>query len=157
MISSVCVLRACGRAGGLQRSTACAYGVRVAPTAALAKEPDMANTTSLANVSKADALKKAATFKKQLMNLKEKYASSGEAIMETALTVGAGAGMGYVAAKFPGDWLGVNKEIWIGGGLLLLGLTGLGGEKMSGAAMSLGNGVLAAWSYNMVRDRAAGA
>jgi hypothetical protein len=74
--------------------------------------------------------------------------------METALTVGAGAGAGYLSAKFPGQWMGVDKELWIGGSLLLLGLTGLGGARMSDAALSLGNGVMAAWAFNMVKTKA---
>jgi hypothetical protein len=111
--------------------------------------------TSLANVSKTEAVKLAARYKKQIANIKAKGAEVGENVMVTALTIGAGAGAGYVAAKFPGQWVGVDKEIWLGGGLLLLGLTGLGGNKMSDAMLSMGNGVMAAWAYNMVRTKAA--
>jgi len=111
-------------------------------------------TASLANVSKKEAVTLAARYKKQLANVKAKGAEIGENIMETALTIGAGAGMGYVAAKFPGQWLGVDKELWVGGGMLLLGLTGLGGKKMSDAAMAMGNGVLAAYAFNMVKSKA---
>jgi hypothetical protein len=110
--------------------------------------------TSLANVSKQEAVKLAARYKRQIAKIKEKGAAVGENVMVTALTIGAGAGAGYVAAKFPGQWVGVDKEIWLGGGLLLLGLTGLGGAKMSDAMLSMGNGVMAAWAYNMVKTKA---
>jgi hypothetical protein len=109
---------------------------------------------SLAQVSKKEAVSLAARYKKQIANIKEKGAKVGENVMETALTIGAGAGAGYLAAKFPGQWVGVDKEIWFGGGLLLLGLTGLGGPKMSDAMLALGNGVLAAWAYGMVKAKA---
>lgn len=110
--------------------------------------------TSLANVSKQEAVKLAARYKRQIAKIKEQGAQVGENVMVTALTIGAGAGAGYVAAKFPGQWVGVDKEIWLGGGLLLLGLTGLGGAKMSDAMLSMGNGVMAAWAYNMVKTKA---
>ena len=111
-------------------------------------------TASLAKVSKEEAVSLAARYKKQIANIRDKGAKIGENVMETVLTVGAGAGLGYVAAKYPGQWMSVDKEIWIGGGFLLLGLTGLGGDKMSDAMLALGNGALAAWAYGAVKAKA---
>lgn len=114
----------------------------------------MANV-SLTGVSKTNLFKELASKKKQIANVKAKAAKAGENMMESLLTIGGGAGAGYMAVKWPGQWVGVDKEIWVGGGLLLIGLTGLGGSKMSDAAMSLGNGVMAVWAANMVRTKVA--
>lgn len=111
-------------------------------------------TGSIAQVSKKEAVSLAVRYKGQIARAKAKAAEVGENLMQTALTIGAGAGAGYMAAKFPGKWVGVDKEIWLGGALLLAGLTGLGGKRFSDSMLSMGNGVFAAWAYTMVKEKA---
>ena len=108
---------------------------------------------NLANVSKTKALQMAASAKRQLARVREEAAEMTGRVMDTGLTVGGGAAAGYVNAKFPGQWVGVDKEIWIGGGLALIGLAGMGGAKWNQAVLDLGNGMLAGWAYNAVRTK----
>ena len=107
--------------------------------------------------SRSAALEQAAKYKKQIANIKAKGAEVGQRVMTTAITIGAGAGAGFYAGKYPGKWMNVDKELWIGGVLMGLGLTGLGGDTMSDAALAGGNGVLAAWGYNAAKTKALGA
>jgi hypothetical protein len=111
--------------------------------------------TSLAPVSKTNLMKKVASQAKSLQRYRAKAAAVGERVMETGLTVGGGALAGYMAVKFPGQWVGVDKEIWVGGGFLVAGLTGIGGSRMSDAALAIGNGMMAVWAANMVRSKVA--
>ncbi len=116
---------------------------------------------NLASASKTEAIKvaveqtkKADSLKNRFDRMKEKGAEVGENIMGSTLTIGAGAGAGLLAAKYPGQWMSVDKEVWIGLGAIVLGLTGLGGPKMSGAMLSIGNGFGAVWAYNALKNRA---
>jgi len=113
-------------------------------------------TAAVAKMTKveAEAVGIAARLKKQLANIKAKGAKIGENIMLVGLTAGGAAGAGYLAAKFPGQWLKMDKEWWIGGGLVVLGLTGLGGERLSDAALALGGGVIAGRLYATVKEKA---
>ncbi len=107
-----------------------------------------------AQVSKTELAKSANRYKAQLAKIKDQASAYGERIMTTAVTIGSAAGAGYISAKYPGQWIGVDKELWIGGTFLLLGLTGLGGDKMSEAMLSAGNGVMAAWAFQMTKTKA---
>lgn len=97
--------------------------------------------------------KAAKSARSKLAKLKENAAEVGQRVMGTALTIGAGAAVGFLDAKYPGKWLNVDKEIWIGGALLALGLLRIGGDTMSDAMLYAGNGVMAAWAYNAVKTR----
>jgi len=105
------------------------------------------------NVSKEEAVKEAVSARKALKNFKEKAATASGRVMDVGLTL-AGAGVaGYVDAKFPGDWMKLPKTLWIGGALVVLGLTGLAGKKASDPLLNAGNGMLSAWLYNTVRAK----
>ncbi len=105
--------------------------------------------------SKADQNRTIARFKAKAISAAKKTAEYGEKIMNTGITLGAAAGMGWMAAKYPGKWMGAPKEVWVGGTFFILGLTGLGGDKMSDAMLAAGNGIAAAYLYNLVRQKSA--
>lgn len=117
------------------------------------EKPEMA-TAALQNVSKTEAIKKAASWRNKYMKVVEKGAKVGENVMSTAVTIGSAGAVGYFVGKMPGQWLGMDKELWIGGGALLMGLIGLGGPKFSDVLLNAGNGVLAAWTFNLARSKA---
>ena len=109
--------------------------------------------SAIAGVSKTTLFKELASKKKQIANVKKKAAEYGENIMGSMVTIGGGAAAGYIAVKWPGQWMGIDKALWVGGGALLMGLTGLGGDKMSDSAMAFGNGVMAVWIADMVKSK----
>ena len=111
-------------------------------------------TAALANVSKTEAIKKAASWRNKYMKVVEKGAKVGDNVMSTAVTIGAAGAVGYFVGKMPGQWLGMDKELWIGGGAMLLGLIGLAGPRASDVLLDAGNGVLAAWTFNLARSKA---
>lgn len=104
-------------------------------------------------VSKQEAIKEAVSARRSLKNLRDKVAERAGRAMDVGLTLGGAAAAGYVDAKFPGMWMNVDKTLWIGGGLVLLGLSGLAGAKASDPLMNLGNGMLSAWLYNLVKAK----
>lgn len=90
---------------------------------------------------------------------KEKAAAAAADIMELALAGGAAFGVGYWIGNIKGTHaadgtdptddlklFGMDKDLVVGAGLAVVGLTGLGGKKMSGAAKAAGAGVLAYWA-----------
>ena len=99
------------------------------------------------------AIQTAARYKKQAIKARDEKAKTGARIMGTAFNIGAGAGAGWFAATYPGKWVNVDKELFLGGGLMVLGLTGLAGEGMSDAALEMGKGVLAYWAGSMVKTK----
>lgn len=88
----------------------------------------------------------------QIKNLKAQGQAAAERTMTVAIGVGAAAGAGFLAKQYPGQWMSVDKEIWLGGGLLALGMIGLGGPKMSDPMIAAGSGILSAYAYNRVRN-----
>lgn len=117
----------------------------------------MAND-SLVGVSKGEAVKKAKSWRDRFMRVKSKIAESGQNILEFAVGIGAAAGVGYLLGKIETKQLGgIDLELIIGGGLAIVGLFGLGGATMSGAARAAGTTVLGAWAFNAARAKAEGA
>lgn len=89
---------------------------------------------------------------------KEKAADAAADVMELALAGGAAFGVGYWIGNIKGTHaadgtdptddlklFGMDKDLVVGIGLAALGLTGMGGKKMSGAAKAAGLGVLSYW------------
>jgi len=108
-------------------------------------------------LSKAEtAIQTAARYKKAAIKARDEKAQTGARIMGTAFNIGAGAGAGWFAAKYPGKWISVDKELFLGGGLMIVGLTGLGGPGMSDASLEMGKGVLAYWAGNMAKTKTMG-
>lgn len=90
---------------------------------------------------------------------KERAKEAAGDIMELALAGGAAFGVGYWIGNIKGTHaadgtdptedlklFGMDKDLVVGIGLAALGLTGLGGKKMSGAAKAAGTGVLSYWA-----------
>ena len=105
------------------------------------------------STSKEDLAKEAISARKSLRSFKEKAQEASARVMDVGLTLGGAGIAGYVDAKFPGDWMKLPKTLWIGGGLVLLALTGLAGKKATDPLLNLGNGMLSAWLYNTVRAK----
>ena len=89
----------------------------------------------------------------------ENAAAKAADVMELALAGGAAFGVGYWIGQIKGThavdatdptedlkMFGLDKDLGVGLGLALVGLTGMGGKKMSGAAKAAGTGVLSYWS-----------
>ena len=110
----------------------------------------MPQTSAVATLPQ--AREKIESLRRSMSAIRKRGAEVGERFMVTSLTIAGGAGAGYIAKKWPGQLLKVDKEVWVGGALLVLGLTGLGGNKMSDAALALGGGVIAGYLYNRVRN-----
>lgn len=104
-------------------------------------------------VSKGALMQKVKSQAKTIARVRIKAAVYGEKMLETVVTVGGGAAAGYMSVKWPGQWMSIDKEIWVGGGAIIVGLTGLGGARMSDAALSFGNGVMAVWAANLVKAK----
>lgn len=109
--------------------------------------------------TKTEAVEQAARYKTRYKNAMAKARKAGEEILQFGVAVGVAAALGY----WMGDtekkggalqWGGVDKELWIGGILAVLGLTGLGGDTMSGFARAGATGALSLWAGTAARDRA---
>jgi len=110
---------------------------------------------ALAQTSKTAILKEAVRAKTSLANLKNKVEERAGRTMDVALTLGGAAAAGYVAVKFPGQWYGLDKTVWLGGAFALLGLSGMAGRRASDPLLNLGNGMLAAWVYDATKAKVA--
>lgn len=98
-----------------------------------------------------DAERRAAANSKRLAKIKEQAKLASTRTMSVALGVGGAAAMGFVAAKYPGQWMGIDKELLVGGGLLAAGLL-MPDEKMSDPMLHAGAGILSAYAYNRTRQ-----
>lgn len=106
--------------------------------------------------TRAEAQESAVRWKTRAQNVVKKGKEGAENLLGVGVAVGAAAAVGYYIGRDPENtqWMGIDKEIWIGGGLAALGILGLGGKTMSGFARYAGTGVLAAWAYNKAYARA---
>lgn len=90
---------------------------------------------------------------------KEKAKAAAEDIMELAVSGGAAFGVGYWIGNIKGGHavdgtdptedlklFGMDKDLVVGLGFAALGLTGMGGKKMAGAAKAAGTGILSYWA-----------
>jgi hypothetical protein len=95
----------------------------------------------------------------RVKKVKEKAKEAAEDIMGLALAGGAAFGVGYWIGNIKGGHavdgtdptedlklFGMDKDLVVGIGLAALGLTGMGGKRMSGAAKAAGTGVLSYWA-----------
>jgi hypothetical protein len=93
---------------------------------------------------------------------KEKAKETAEQTMELALAGGTAFGVGYylgtIERDTPADeveealkMFGVDTDLLIGVTLAGVGLTGMAGKKMSGAARAAGTGALCYWAGNYGR------
>lgn len=94
---------------------------------------------------------------------KEKAKEAAENTMEIALAGGTAFGVGYYLGTIerdnPGDadalkMFGVDTDLLVGVALAGVGLTGMAGKKMSGAARAAGTGALSLWAGNYGRQMA---
>ncbi len=106
--------------------------------------------------NKAEAEEAAGRWKTRAQNVAKKVKEGSENVLSVGVAVGAAAAVGYWIGKKPTEtqWMGVDKEIWIGGLLAVVGITGMGGATMSGFARYAGTGVLSAWAYNKAYQKA---
>lgn len=106
--------------------------------------------------TRVEAQESAVRWKTRAQNVAKKAKEGAENVLSVGVAVGAAAGVGYWIGKNPAEtqWMGIDKEIWIGGGLAVVGILGLGGSTMSGFARYAGTGVLAAWAYNKAYSKA---
>lgn len=106
--------------------------------------------------TKQEAVEAASRWKSRAQNVAKRAKEGAENTLSVGVAVGAAAAVGYWIGKNPDDtqWMGVDKEIWIGGLLAVIGITGMGGRTMSGFARYAGTGVLAAWAYNKAYAKA---
>ena len=90
---------------------------------------------------------------------KEKGREFAENTMELAVAGGASFGVGYWIGNIKGQHavdgtdaeedlklFGLDKDLAVGLGLAAVGLTGMGGKRMSGAARAASMGVLSYWA-----------
>ncbi len=91
-------------------------------------------------------------------------AEQADRITGFGVAIGAAAGMGYYMAKSQADggkWWGMDKEIWVAGGLFLLSMV-LGARKDRASQMSAhlflqaATGVGSAYAYGVAHQKAAG-
>ncbi|MEE8309322.1 MAG: hypothetical protein V3R34_02890 [Hyphomicrobium sp.] len=91
-------------------------------------------------------------------------AEQADRITGFGVALGAAAGMGYYMAKSQdadGKWWGMDKEIWVSGGLFLVSLM-LGARKDRASQMSAhlflqaATGVGSAYAYGIAHQKAGG-
>ncbi len=92
--------------------------------------------------------KRANSALKRLAEYKSQAKEAASRTMTVAIGVGGAAAAGYIKKKFPGQWMGIDQELILGGGLLAAGLLKLGGDKMSEPMLAAGSGILAAYAFN---------
>lgn len=116
----------------------------------------MPYSPAVAMPSRAEAVESAGRWKTRAQNVAKRAKEGAENVLGVGVAVGAAAAVGYWIGRDPEntEWMGVDKEIWIGGILAVLGITGMGGRTMSGFARNAGAGILSAWAYNKAFARA---
>jgi hypothetical protein len=95
--------------------------------------------------------RKAMSLASKLARYNKQAKEAASRTMTVAISVGGAAAAGYISKKFPGQWMGIDQELILGGGLLAAGLLKLGGDKMSEPMLAAGSGILAAYAYNKTK------
>lgn len=97
-------------------------------------------------------------------NVAKGVAEQADRITGFGVAIGSAAGMGYYMAKSTdgdGKWWGMDKELWVAGGLFILSLA-LGARKDRASQMSshlflqAATGVGSAYAYGVAHQKAAG-
>lgn len=115
--------------------------------------------SELMKLPKEDAVDFGVRMANAARKAKEKTKAAAGDMMELALAGGAAFGVGYWIGNIKGTHadagtdptddlklFGLDKDLAVGIALGVVGLTGMGGKKMSSAAKAAGTGVLSYWS-----------
>lgn len=99
----------------------------------------------------------------RMKNIRATAKAKAEQTLEMAVAGGAAFGVGYwmgtIARDNPGDadaltfGGGIDKDLGVGLALAGIGLTGMGGRRMSDTARAAGTGVLSGWAMNYGREK----
>lgn len=131
------------------------------------KEFKMAKEASLADISKKELAEQYASLKRRMDKSRKDARSEGETLIRDVITVGSGAGVGYlmgsraasVGAGASEEELaeaqqiaGVDMDLVIGGGLAAVGLMKMGG-KMSDTVRAAGIGALTSWASRLAHEK----
>lgn len=127
----------------------------------------MAKEASLADISKKELAEQYASLKRRMDKSRKQARDEGEAIIRDVITVGSGAGAGWLMgsrAASAGAGAseeeiadaqqigGVDMDLAIGGGLAAVGLMKMGG-KMSDTVRAAGIGVLTSWASRLAHEK----
>lgn len=128
----------------------------------------MAKEASLADISKKELAEQYASLKRRMDKSRKDARSEGETLIRDVITVGSGAGVGYLmgsrAASVGGaaaseeelaeaqQIAGVDMDLVIGGGLAAVGLMKMGG-KMSDTVRAAGIGALTSWASRLAHEK----
>lgn len=121
-----------------------------------------ADTTELRRLDKDTLVEGFQRMASRARRYKEKAKVAAENAMEIALAGGTAFGVGYYMGTIEKDggtaedlqWFGMDIDLVVGLGLAGVGLTGMAGKKMSGAARAAGMGALSLWAGNYGREMA---
>lgn len=115
--------------------------------------------TELATLNKDELVTFGSRMARTAKRAKDKAKQASEDIMELAVAGGAAFATGYYIGNIKGTHLadgtdpvedlklfGMDKDLAAGIALTAVGITGMGGKKMAGAAKAAGYGVLAYWA-----------
>jgi hypothetical protein len=116
----------------------------------------MADTADLKRLDKDTLVEGFQRMATRARRYKEKAKETAEQTMELALAGGTAFGVGYYLGTIARDsndpedlkMFGVDTDLLIGVTLAGVGLTGMAGKKMSGAARAAGTGALSLWAGN---------
>ena len=118
-------------------------------------------TTAVAAATKNEALQLASDYQKKWEGLKRRLAKGKEQgmviverFMEFGLGVGTGVMFGLLDAKWPGNWGKIPKEAFFAVPLVIAGMAGLGGDRFSGAALTIGTVASALLTKKLVENGA---
>lgn len=121
-----------------------------------------ADTTELRRLDKDTLVEGFQRMAGRARRYKEKAKVAAENAMEIAMAGGTAFGVGYYMGTIEKDggaaedlqWFGMDIDLVVGLGLAGVGLTGMAGKKMSGAARAAGMGALSLWAGNYGREMA---
>jgi len=153
---------------GEEQSFGCVTPTTFAQNTQPRKEFKMAKEASLADISKKELAEQYASLKRRMDKSRKQARDEGETLIRDVITVGSGAGVGYLmgskAASVGGaaageeelaaaqQVAGVDLDLMIGGGLAAVGLMKLGG-KMSDTVRAAGIGALTSWASRLAHEK----
>lgn len=127
----------------------------------------MAKEASLADISKKELAEQYAGLKRRMDKSRKQARDEGEALIRDVITVGSGAGVGYLMGSRAASAgagaseeelaeaqqiAGVDMDLVIGGGLAAVGLMKMGG-KMSDTVRAAGIGALTSWASRLAHEK----
>jgi len=122
----------------------------------------MADATELKRLDKDTLVDGFQRMAARARRYKDKAKEAAENTMEIALAGGTAFGVGYYMGTIERDggteedlkMFGVDIDLLVGVALAGVGLTGMAGKKMSGAARAAGMGALSLWAGNYGKQMA---